>query len=137
LECLGSPYPVLMKNKNKEVEEAMSLLMRTQKEREEIEQQREELLRRIQDEKEKTDLYKDAIVQLKESLKEEKKSKEQIEEGTLILSFLPLVHPPHNKTNPTNRKESSSDEAGSPQREGQEEKETPAKESRETQPRDQ
>lgn len=76
----GSPYPVLMENKSKEVEEAMALLMKTQKEREEIEQNREELMRRIEDEKEKTSLYREAIIQLKENLEDEKKSKELMEE---------------------------------------------------------
>jgi hypothetical protein len=72
---------VLVENKSKEVEEAMALLMRTQREREEIERNREELLRRVDDEKEKTALYKEAIIQLKENLEEEKKSKELLEEG--------------------------------------------------------
>jgi DNA gyrase/topoisomerase IV subunit A len=71
-----------MENKSKEVEEAMALLMKTQKEREEIEQNREELMRRIEDEKEKTSLYREAIIQLKENLEDEKKSKELMEEGT-------------------------------------------------------
>ena len=82
-----------MENKSKEVEEAMALLMKTQKEREEIEQNREELMRRIEDEKEKTSLYREAIIQLKENLEDEKKSKELMEEGTR--------HTPHDTTNDT------------------------------------